>query len=45
MTSESGGYSHITGRGPGFYLWLASFVVLALGVSLYQCLINQNKEV
>jgi hypothetical protein len=45
MTSESGCYSHITGRGPGFYLWLASFVVLALGVSLYQCLINRNKEV
>ncbi len=34
MTSESGSESIITALGPGYFLWLSSFLVLSIGIGI-----------
>ncbi len=43
MTSESGSTSQITSLGRGFWLWLASFAVLSLGIILNNIILNKKK--
>jgi len=44
ITSESGGTSVITGRGLGFKLWFASFIILTIGLILIRILTNYYKK-
>ena len=44
MTSESGKSSLITGRGLGFKLWFASFIILALGLLYAQIFKNSKTQ-
>lgn len=44
MTSESGTSSIITGRGLGFKLWFASFIILTLGLLFNRILRTLNRN-
>jgi len=34
MTSESGSESTITSLGPGYFLWLSSFLIFTIGIGI-----------